>query len=123
MTMPWVEWEDYQAGLYRPDTDEGRQVASLELLSDPDSFREAAVEMLREWAHSARHNLAHMWSGRNAWMGQATCCYVHGATGADTRAAWGLLSNGEQRRANDVAVSVRAAWERDRRDAQTVFDF
>lgn len=121
--MPWSEWEDWRAGLYRPETDDGRQVASMELLSDADRFREVSVEMLREWVHAARHNLAHMWSGRNAWLGQATCCYAHGATGADTRAAWGLLSNGEQRAANEVARLVREAWERDRRDAQTVFEF
>lgn len=118
----WDHWEDYRHGLYSPFMHPDRQAASAGLLRDPDHFREVACEMLRAWPNSAYHNLSNMWSGRNAWLGQASCCYSHGATAADTRAAWGTLTQIEQRLANEVARCVRAEWERSTRDAQAVLD-
>jgi hypothetical protein len=115
---PWSTWEDYLAGMWRPDMAPDRQEAAAHLLKDVDEFGEAAAEMLREWPNAAVQNLVHMWSGRNAWLGQATCCYSVAATSSDTRAAWGTLTNGEQRRANEVARAVRTTWERSRQNAQ-----
>lgn len=120
--MPWSEWEDYRAGLYGTDMNLTLLERSAAVLRDPAVFHEAAVEMIREWPNAARHNLTNLWTGRNAWVGQATCCYVHGATAVTTRAAWGTLTNSEQRRANDIAAGVREAWERGWRDAQTTLD-
>lgn len=118
----WSSWEDWRAGMYAADSDSARSSESVALLSDPEMFREVATEMLREWPHAAAHNLVNMWSGRNAWIGQAACSYAHGATSTDTRSAWGQLTNEHQRRANEVARSVRVAWEKGRQDAQAVFD-
>lgn len=115
----WNVWEDYRAGLYSIQRDESREADAARLLADPDQFLEAAREMLREWPNAAIHNLRHMWSGRNAWIGQATCCYSVAATAADTRAAWGTLTNQQQAAANDVARKVRDEWERGVHDAQT----
>lgn len=119
---PWERWEDWRAGLYlqRPEELElSRQARAL--LCDPDQFREAAREMLREWPAAAEHNLMNMWSGRRSWVGQATCCYSLGATAADTRDAWGLMSNPQQRLANAVADQVIAEWRKETQDAQTLF--
>lgn len=118
----WDYWEDYRHGLYVPAIHSDRVELSAKLLADPDHFIEVAREMLREWPYSAHHNLVHLWTGRNAWVGQASCCYAHGATSADTRQAWGMLTNDEHRAANAVAVHVREAWERRTRDAQAVLD-
>ena len=117
--MTYQVWEDYLAGMYAMDWDYDRQVEAAALLADPDQFYEVATEMLREWPNAARHNLHYLWSGRNAWIGQASCCYSLGATAADTRAAWGTLSNVQQNTANAVAKRVRLKWERTWRDAQT----
>ena len=119
--MPWSDWEDYNAGLYATTFSPTGEAASLALLCSPEAFREAAREMVREWPNAARHNLAHMWSGRNAWVGQATCCYAHQATAVETRQAWGRMSNEQQRAANLVARDVRAEWEKGQADAQTLF--
>ncbi len=119
--MPWSEWEDYKAGLYAPTSSALAGAASLALLCDPDQFRETAREMLREWPNATVQNIRHMWSGRNAWIGQATCCYAHGATSLDTRDAWGQMSNDQQRAANLVAREVRDEWERGNHDAEALF--
>lgn len=118
----WMHWEDYRAGMYGTDMNLTLLDMSAELLRDPARFHETAREMLREWPNAAVHNLTHMWSGRNAWVGQAACCYSHGATSVTTRHAWGTLTDNEQRRANDIAKGLRDEWERGVRDAQTVLD-
>ncbi len=105
MTLnPWDEWEDYQAGLYekRP-VDESKITDSVELLSNPDEFYEVAREMIREWDNSARQNLYLSVTGRQAWVGQASCCYHHGATAEETRQAWGKMSSSAQFMADGAA--------------------
>lgn len=122
--MPWRNWEDHQAGLYASKgIDLDRVQLSLDLLTDCDMFYEAGKEMLREWRHAATHNLKHMVSGRRSWLGQATCCYVHQSTSAETRVAWGQMTNSEQRSANATANALIDQWERGRLDAQTLFGY
>ena len=116
---PFDSWEDFGAGMYAPRLDPETVAMAQGLLTDCEAFREAATEMVRDWPTSATQNLRHMWSGRNAWLGQATCCYSVGATAGETRAAWGLMDNGAHRAANDVARAVRLAWEKGHVDAQT----
>lgn len=120
MMQPWDEWEDHRAGMYIPSVRPDMVAKAARLLSDEDAFREAAFEMLREWPNAAIHNQTHMWSGRNAWLGQATCCYSLAATSAETRAAWGTMSNAAQLAANAVAATVRKSWEKGLQDAQTL---
>lgn len=103
---PWDSWEDYAAGLYgRTTRGIGPVLDSVKLLSRGGEFAETAREMLREWPHAAAHNL-NLPTGRRAWIGQAACCYHHGATAAETCAAWGRLPNEVQRRANEIADTV-----------------
>ena len=107
MLNPWDDWDDYLAGLYEKRPIEDSKVASsVALLSDPDQFFEVAREMVREWESAAKQNLVHIITGQQAWIGQASCCYAHGATSEETRTAWGLLSNSVQDQANSVANAV-----------------
>lgn len=106
MTRPWDSWEDYAAGLYQHRLAPGRVQDSVRLLSDAAGFEEAAWEMVCAWPNAADHNLYLLTTGRQAWIGQATCCYHHGATAEETRAAWGQLSNETQDRANKVASAI-----------------
>jgi hypothetical protein len=122
MILPWSNWEDYAAGLYEHRFYMGQVQASVKLLSDPDEFAAAAREMVREWPHAADHNL-HLPSGRRAWIGQAACCYHHGATAEETAGAWGRLSNQVQRRANAIASIIAKDYLDGRGPgAETLFD-
>ena len=98
--MQWNNWEDFQAGLYenRQSLKDKVQM-SFELLGSPDEFFEVANEMIREWPNAAEQNLANLDSGHQAWIGQASCCYAHGATSEETRKAWGIITNVDQIRA------------------------
>lgn len=109
--MSRSDWEDWKAGLYFPTYTTEHVTASVCLLADPDAFFETAREMVREWPHSATHNLRNMWTGRNAWVGQASCLYAHGSPAAATREAWGRLTLPQQTAANATARAVRDEWE------------
>ena len=121
-TRPWDNWEDYAAGLYqhwmplRP----GKVQDSIRLLSDADRFAETAREMLRAWPGAARHNLG-LPSGRRSWVGQASCCYCHGASSEETASAWGRLSNQTQICANEIADAVAIDYIRGISGAQALF--
>lgn len=111
--MNWSEWEDFNAGMYYSTYTPTHVAAARDLLADPDAFFETAREMVREWPNAAIQNLRYMWTGRNAWVGQASCTYSVGAPAVATREAWGTLALDQQRDANAVAMRVRTEWERD----------
>ena len=118
----WDEWEDYAAGFYNPTIPTAMHTAdSLELLCDPQRFYDTAWEMLRHWESSAVHNLDYMVSGRNSWVGQATCLYSHGASPPATRQAWGQMTSKQQETANAVASKVRKEWEEAHHGRETLF--
>ena len=121
-TRPWDRWEDYGAGMYEHliPLRAGKVRDSIRLLSDPGHFSETAREMVREWPEAARHNL-NLPSGRRSWIGQAACCYCHGATSEETCHAWGRLANGTQRRANQVADQITDEYDRGVLGAEALF--
>ena len=118
---PWIKWEDWRNGLYHRDFLADHVSDSLRLLTDPDRFADTATEMFTEWPAATLHNLINMISGRNAWIGQASCLYAHGAPKAATCEAWGQMTQQQQNDANGVAVHVRSVWERGHRGSQTLF--
>ena len=119
---PWDNWEDYAAGLYQHRLIPGRVQESVRLLSDPARFEEAGWEMICAWPNAAEHNL-YLRSSRRSWIGQATCCYHHGATMEETCAAWGQLANETQNRANRIADAIADEYLRGgRAGAETLFD-
>jgi|ERR1035441_1312447 hypothetical protein len=124
MLNPWDNWNDYLAGLYENRPVEIEKVSqSVQLLSNPDEFFEVALEMVREWDKAATQNLVNLATGQQAWIGQASCCYAHGATSEETRLAWGQLSNTIQDKANSIANAVIEGFVRGRNHAQTLFGY
>ena len=122
MTNGWDDWEDYNEGMYeRRAIRESMVVLSVDLLSDPDQFLEVGAEMVRVWGNAARQNLVNISTGKQAWIGQASCCYAHGATAEETKAAWGRMSNWSQVGANRVADVIEGVFLRGRNDAKTLF--
>lgn len=109
--MNWTDWEDFAAGLYSATYRAGHVTASASLLANPDAFYETAREMIREWPNAAHHNLRNLWTGRNAWVGQASCLYAVGSPATATREAWGTLTLLQQAAANAAAKAVRIEWE------------
>jgi hypothetical protein len=107
-------WEDWRDGLYRlsvdSNADEILTDRAARLLADPDSLS-AMMHAVEEYKCSAEVNLSNKRRNRQAWLGQAACCFVCGAPESLTKSAWHRLSPAEQDAANAVADKVIAMWE------------
>lgn len=110
---PWTYWEDYPQGLWTTDQTWETDTVNLSrvLLCDPDMFFAAANLMIEEWSISACAHLSERGRGRRAWVGQATCCHRHGASGWATREAWSQMTITQRTIANDVALMAILDWE------------
>ena len=121
---PYVDWEDYKHGMYKTGILKDINVRkSGELLSNSRLFREASEGMLKKWKVSARENLTDAGRNRRAWIGQATCCFKHGATEQETKLAWKRLSEKQQDNANNVADRVILEWVINNRDDGGQYEF
>lgn len=110
----YEKWEDWKDGLYVLSVDDPNEVMvrrAARLLSDVDLFRESALKMIHRYPYAAEVNLSNRSRNRQAWIGQASCCFVCGASEDLTKEAWHRLSAAEQDAANMVADYVIAVWE------------
>ena len=109
---PWQEWEDVPAGMWTDRPVEPLQVeGSRAVLSHAAGFEALACRMIAEWPVSACAHLSDRRRGRRAWVGQATCCWSHGATRWETIEAWMAMPRALRDAANDAALNVILWWE------------
>ncbi len=108
---PYMEWEDWAAGMWNGSDDFLADVArAVHILGSPEIFRTAAAAMVADWSNAASHNLTDTGQNRRSWVGQATCCHLAGIPESATRAAWWELTEAEREAANAVADEVIAGW-------------
>ena len=109
----YEKWEDWKDGMYRLDLEAQEHITlrAARLLSDPALLGIAMRHVIRGWPHSSAVNLSNRSRNRQAWLGQASCSLICGATEDLTKAAWHRLSHAEQLAANQVADEVIAEWE------------
>lgn len=108
-------WEDFRAGMYvlPSKEDEDLQVrCAVRLLSKPSMFYAVALRMIDEWPVSARVHLSNTSRNRQAWIGQASCCFAYGCPEHQTKDAWHRLSLDQQSVANKTADEVIEIWEK-----------
>ena len=106
---PFTNWEDYAFGMYEKTCfmDEHSLMVDCEvLLKDPSWLYESMGWAVYQWSHAAEHNLTNLNRNRQAWLGQAACCFMHGAPEYITKMAWHNLTSEEQARANAVADEI-----------------
>lgn len=109
---PWTSWECYPAGMYDGKTDLSPDECKLryaEFLRDTPRFEAALSRVLSEWPLSCEHFLSNDGSNRIAWLGQASMCIETGISSVH-RAGFKLLTNDEQRTANETAARFLAKW-------------
>jgi hypothetical protein len=108
-------WEDWQHGLYRESTAGEVGDAELihlaaELLRDTEGLQWAMCHVAFNWPHAAEQNLTNPSRNKQAWLGQAACCWAEGVPEQLTKQAWWTLTEEERRRANLIADAVYADW-------------
>jgi hypothetical protein len=111
---PYTEWECFKNGLYRLPScqDSKHQIDfSVIILSQPVIFYKLALAMIQDWKVAAEVHLSNRSRNRQAWVGQATCCFSHKAAEHQTKKAWWLLTEEQRMLANKVADEIISIWE------------
>lgn len=104
-------WEDFHAGMFNKHGNRQiKVIQSEELLSRPRSLYEQMKAVSIEWPYAAEMNLTNLNRNRQAWLGQSSCCYNHGATEDETKEAWGNLPYKTRKIANEVADQIIKEW-------------
>jgi len=109
---PFWLWEDHKNDMFRQEcADELAYRKAIVLLSNPEEFRKVAQKVINEWKFSTQMNLSNRSRNRQAWLGQASCCYAYGVPEFMTKHGWRFLSEEQQKAANEVADEVIKYWE------------
>ena len=83
----------------------------INLLSSPSIFYDTLKKILIEWTISCDENLSNISCNRQAWLGQAACCYLHKAEETITREAWSKLNDKKRLEANNIADKIIKEYE------------
>lgn len=108
------KWEDYQNGMYEKVCymDDWSVVQMCRAtLSCPELLESMMIHVSHHWICAAEHHLTNTNRNRQAWLGQAACCFLDGAPEYITKLAWHQLTEKQKEAANAVADSVIRDWE------------
>jgi hypothetical protein len=114
---PYWKWEDYHAGLYDLEKFYDEKQTELmaksakDILTNSDFFLKTALKVIVEWKNSAEVNLSNSSRNRQAWIGQASCCYVLHLPEYITKYGWHLMTPDQQKEANRIADIAIDQWE------------
>lgn len=109
---PFTAWEDWHAGQYALSGTTGHIGLAIRLLSAPLVLLPTMRTVVQVWPISAAVNMTNGSRNRQAWLGQASCCYLCGSPEVSTKTAWRRLTNPQRDEANGVADVVIAEWDR-----------
>jgi len=112
----YLLWEDWKKGMYEKDGRnlEEQQKLSMfakNLLSNPVLFENIALRVISEWKYATEFNLSNTSRNRQAWLGQASCCFAYGVPEYITKMGWHMLTEEQQKEANKIADEVINQWE------------
>jgi hypothetical protein len=101
-------WEDYKNGMYDDGDIHDEELINKAkcLLKNNSEFLSASLEMIDKWIYSSKMNLSNKNRNRQAWIGQACCCYLFGVPENLTKIAWHALTESEKSLANAIADKV-----------------
>lgn len=116
----YERWEDHAAGMFAPLVTEQMVLDAASILGDSSKSWEAMRAVATKWKYSAELNLSNRSRNRQAWIGQAACCFACGATEDATKQAWRSLTDTQRSIANWNADRVIAEWEHNFRSCQNV---
>lgn len=113
----YEKWEDWQHGLYNKTVEydeleqEKRVKLCIDFLSNQQRFFTTALNVLNNWPISSDVNLSNVNRNRQAWIGQASCCYELGVPEFITKWAWRTMELNNQKEANQTANKIIKLWE------------
>jgi hypothetical protein len=109
---PYTEWEDYKNGMYTLTTPiDSDIIKGAELLANENLFFKTAFNVITNWVVATNVNLSNNSCNKQAWIGQATCCYLYGNNELTTRKSWAMLTDEQRYRANLIADKIVNIYE------------
>lgn len=100
--------EDWRQGLYNSHcANESEKIKTcIFLLGTQTVFDYYARLVIKKWPYSCEHNLTDNGRNKQAYLGQASCCFYCGAPEYITKIAWNRLPKKTQKSANLTADKV-----------------
>lgn len=118
---PHYVWEDANAGLYNMSQYDDELIRKCILIfEDQELFWDVLCQMRIDWEKSFEFNLSNKTQNRKAWLGQAACCYNHGASFNVTIAAWRMLSEKNKVESNETAQRMIDLFEKEVMNAKNI---
>ena len=112
----YSNWEDNKAGLYLTTlniTEKEQEELTkkcIDLLSNQELFFDIGFQVLESWPISSDVNLSNPNRNRQAWLGQASCCFHLGVPEYITKYAWRMMDLYTQKEANKTADKLIKIW-------------
>ena len=112
----YSNWEDNKAGLYlttlniTEKQEEELTKKCIDLLSNQELFFDIGFQILESWPISSDVNLSNTNRNRQAWLGQASCCFHLGTPEYITKYAWRMMDLDTQKEANKTADKIIKIW-------------
>lgn len=106
-------WEDYNNGMYKKIKKSDEEIyieKACSLLKDKKLLKKIMKLVITNWKYSSEVNLTNNGCNQQAWLGQASCCYLYKVPEYLTKEAWNLLSINEQNIANNIADKIILEW-------------
>ena len=113
-------WEDYHAGMYDENKIGRKQRVerAAYILGTPEVCQEAMQKVIAEWEIATEYNLSNAEINRKAWLGQAACSCYEGIHEDETREAWGIMTEQQRQKANQIAAQIIREWIADRENEE-----
>ena len=121
---PYQLWEDTKNGIHVTEGFTEKQTERLtikakKLLCNPKEFYKTALNVIRNWKYASEQHLSNKSRNRQAWIGQASCCYKYKVPEHITKYAWRMMTLEEQDTANHIADVIIKKWEE--KNAKKIF--
>lgn len=115
---PYWLWEDYLHRMYETPLkskisgvdEEERLLKVVECLGNEKTCYKYMKLVIDQWKYACEYRLTNKSMNRIAWLGQCACCLYGGIKQDETKKAWHLLSE-EQQKANEIARKLIEEWE------------
>jgi len=111
----YKKWEDCKNGIlekgFSEKETEDLTFKAKKLLCNPDEFYLIGLRIIHYWKYSCEQHLSNKSRNRQAWIGQASCCYKDKVPEYITKYAWRLMTKEEQDNANKMADKIIELWE------------
>lgn len=100
--------EDWNQGLYNKtcSNQEEKIKTCVFMLGMQTVFEHYAVKVIEKWPYACAHYLTDSGRNKQAYIGQAACCFYCGAPEFITKIAWNKLDKKTQESANKTADKV-----------------